>query len=559
MSKMLSNQKIINELDKITTDYIKTRPKMTFKPFVSNKAERDYNLGDHRGGFKSLGQHPYPGSRSTTLHPDPVFGGARFKTMADFNNRVSNYGGALMSQNMPLTGGEHSDSDYLSDSDYSSSDYSSSDSDSDSDYETDSESDYDSDYEGGDIYEDYVKPVAKGVYEIGKEIVVPVGKEILKEAILGLMMGAGINMEGGLSGTKQEFLHILKTMYPNIDFKKKNKAELKEEILKAISSSQNEKDDLKREKAKQKLQKMVLKNIKQMDKSDKYYKKESDFYNKKQQKELKENEKLLNLYRPKEEKVKKPRAKAPSRAKAPKPKGPAKPRGRPANLQKKELKRLKQMDKADKKLKKEADMLLKQQRKQARENKELLKKFKPKAPRKPRKVNPNRPKTKAQLNAERVASDKAQRDRDKIRKKQKQIDNARARIRVRIMNMEDKIKNATRQSTKDKYQINLNGLLNDLKMFDLKYKDYFEPISNIIVKKQEPEEVYEEDFEDYDSDDDFLKSITGPEVKSGGKIKKILRSKRGEKVRGDIVAEIMRKKKLSLPQASKYVKDHGLY
>jgi hypothetical protein len=254
---MLSNQKIINELDKITTDYIKTRPKMIFKPFISNKAEKDYNLGDNRGGFKSLGQHPYPGSRVQTLYPDPLLGGARFKTMADFNNRTSNSGGALMSQKMPLTGGEHSDSDYLSDSDYSSSEYSSSD----SDYETDSECD--SDYEGGDIYEDYIKPVAKGVYEIGKEIVVPVGKELLKEAILGLMMGAGINsdMEGGLSGTKQEFLHILKTMYPNIDFKKKNKAELKEEILKAITASVNEKDDLKKAKAKQKLQKMVLKNL----------------------------------------------------------------------------------------------------------------------------------------------------------------------------------------------------------------------------------------------------------------------------------------------------------
>jgi hypothetical protein len=221
---MLSNQKIIDELHKITTDYIKTRPKMTYKPFVSNKAERDYNLGDNRGGFKSMGQHPFPGSRSQTMHPDPLFGGAVYKTMADYNDRTNNKpiksGGALLSQNMPLTGGEHSDSDYLSESDYSSSECSS------SDYETESESDYDSDCEGGNIYEDYVKPVAKGVYDIGKEIVVPVGKELLKEAILGLMMGAGNKMEGGLSGTKKEFIHILKAMYPQIDFKKKTKAEL---------------------------------------------------------------------------------------------------------------------------------------------------------------------------------------------------------------------------------------------------------------------------------------------------------------------------------------------
>jgi hypothetical protein len=46
---------------------------------------------------------------------------------------------------------------------------------------------------------------------------------------------------------------------------------------------------------------------------------------------------------------------------------------------------------------------------------------------------------------------------------------------------------------------------------------------------------------------------------NGGKIKKIVGKKRGETVRGAVVAEIMRKKGLSLGAASKYVKDHNLY
>ena len=55
---------------------------------------------------------------------------------------------------------------------------------------------------------------------------------------------------------------------------------------------------------------------------------------------------------------------------------------------------------------------------------------------------------------------------------------------------------------------------------------------------------------------------------SGGKMKAkssknkpapIVGKKRGEKVRGAVVAEIMRKKGLSLGAASKYVKDHNLY
>jgi len=45
----------------------------------------------------------------------------------------------------------------------------------------------------------------------------------------------------------------------------------------------------------------------------------------------------------------------------------------------------------------------------------------------------------------------------------------------------------------------------------------------------------------------------------GGKINKIVGTKRGEKVRGAIVAELMKKHGMKLGEASKYVKTHGLY
>jgi hypothetical protein len=47
--------------------------------------------------------------------------------------------------------------------------------------------------------------------------------------------------------------------------------------------------------------------------------------------------------------------------------------------------------------------------------------------------------------------------------------------------------------------------------------------------------------------------------KTSAKIKKIVGHKLGERVRGDVVAEVMKKHNLTLPQASKYVKEHNLY
>jgi len=382
---MLSNQKIINEIKASQRDYVNSRPEMIFKPFVSNKSERDYNLGDRGkrrdviGGYKSLGQHPRfsYSINGNTLHPDPLLGGGiqgkTYNNFSEFNHR----GGAVLSEKMPLTGGYHSDSDFHSETDdENSSSYCESDK-SESDK---SESDYEeNDIKGGGVYDDYIKPAGKALYNVGqevfKDVVVPVGKEILKNAIIGLMTGAG--KKGGLSGTKKEFIHILKSMYPDIDFSKKSKKELMEEIKKSIP--------------------------------------ETDFIQK-----MKSSE---------------PRKRG--RPKSDKPPKEAKKRGRPKST----------VEKPPKEAKK--------------------------------------------------------RGRPKVEKLPKEA-------KTKLDELDDMFKNILE-----------------------KKEDIIEPVKkNIKVKINK---------------------------KKGGKIEKIVGTKRGEKVRGDVVAEVMKKHGLNLGQASKYVSEHNLY
>lgn len=57
-----------------------------------------------------------------------------------------------------------------------------------------------------------------------------------------------------------------------------------------------------------------------------------------------------------------------------------------------------------------------------------------------------------------------------------------------------------------------------------------------------------------------VRGMRGPPQKfTGYGIKKIVGTKRGNRARGDIVAEVMKKEGLSLSQASKYVKEHDMY
>ena len=68
--------------------------------------------------------------------------------------------------------------------------------------------------------------------------------------------------------------------------------------------------------------------------------------------------------------------------------------------------------------------------------------------------------------------------------------------------------------------------------------------------------------EEESEEEEGLQYPKGGKMKAKSSKKKpapIVGKKRGEKVRGAVVAEVMRKKGLSLGAASKYVKDHNLY
>ena len=236
---------MINEINDIRDSFIKTRPKMEMNAFVSSQ-KKPFNLGDRRGnhpinflkggGSPAFQKHPLPGVSNRTLHPDPLFSGITYKPILDLKK-----GGSLLGEEMPLTGGDYCDSS--SESDYSESDSECEGGDLMSES---SEGEFSSDDEGeigGGVYDDYVKPagkaLSKGLYDVGKyafnDVVIPAGKEVLKKAILGAIMGSG-HMEGGLSGTKAEFIHILKKMYPNINFKNMNKEEIVKKIKEEVDN-----------------------------------------------------------------------------------------------------------------------------------------------------------------------------------------------------------------------------------------------------------------------------------------------------------------------------------
>jgi hypothetical protein len=246
---MLSNQKIINELKDIQNAFIKTRPKMDMNSFVSSRKE-SYNLGDgskHRlhtflqgGGAPMIMKHPlgYGNINGNTLHPDPLYSGIVYRPTK---------GGAVLGERMPLEGGEYSSSEYSeSDSECEGGDLMS----------ESSEGEYSSDEEGeigGDVYDDYVKPagktLSKGLYNVGKfafnDVVVPLGKELLKKAIVGAIVGAGHpRVYGGmLTGTKEEFYHILKKIEPHFKLSRKHtKNDLRNEVYKHLESTMSKKD-----------------------------------------------------------------------------------------------------------------------------------------------------------------------------------------------------------------------------------------------------------------------------------------------------------------------------
>ena len=117
MAAVLSNQKIIDEINAIQDSFIQTRPKMEMNAFKPTRFGA-YNLGDQRGGSYMRGggspafqKHPlsYGNVNGNTLHPDPLFSGIVYQ-------KYKNTGGALLREKMPLT--EDTDSESESEGGY---------------------------------------------------------------------------------------------------------------------------------------------------------------------------------------------------------------------------------------------------------------------------------------------------------------------------------------------------------------------------------------------------------------------------------------------------------
>lgn len=201
---------ILKEIEASQKDFIKSSPTYSSFDFASNVQKKFANR-------KSSGRNPFPSGSQQTLYPDPLYTGnlRHFKTFADYNNRDDCEGGAMLYDSMPK-GGEMSDS---SEDEYSSGD--------------------DEDEEGAGIYDDYIVPFGKTLGRVGKEVfsevVVPVGKELLKQAVMKKL--GGDHECGGLGASKSEYVKMLGKINGRYGVKEEHLKKLKARDLKKILMS----------------------------------------------------------------------------------------------------------------------------------------------------------------------------------------------------------------------------------------------------------------------------------------------------------------------------------
>jgi hypothetical protein len=513
----LSSEKMIKEINAIRDSFIKTRPKMDMNAFVSSQ-KMPYNMGSNAkkifigAGSSAFQKHPlgYGNINGNTLHPDPLYSGIIYEPSK---------GGAVLSKKIPLTG-----SGYCSSSD------------SECDSESDSESE--SDYEGGDllseeyssdeeeqgagIYDKYIKPAGKHLgntlYDVGKfafhDVVVPLGKELLKKAIIGAMTGAGIKKVygGKITGSKIEFIHILKKINPKLslrDLDKKTEHELSRQLYKilelgmhpedlkslhyidALAQANKSKGGLNGTKAELKkilvamYPKLNLEKLSKEDIVNKIVRHVDDAEEKRRIKEDFKHIKLEKLKAPKKVKIinKLDDDEWFNKNFAPTPEEnfdeEVEFQHPEVEFQHPEVEEVKEIKKRGRPPK--LDKVLKEKKPVGRPKKEkVLKEKKP----------VGRPK------------------KEKLEKEKK----PRGRPKKNVQPVEHEHK-----------------VLADL---DNIFDEILKPKKNIKIKVKKTE---------------------------GGKIKKLIGTKRGNKARGAIVAEVMKKQGLTLPQASKYVSQHNLY
>lgn len=255
---------MIDEVNASKKNYIKETPQYRHEQFTSQQQKKFSNR-------KSDGGHPFSQQPSQTYFEDPLVVGStkHFSNFLDYNNRAISsetkhlHGGALMYQ-QPKGG-------MMSDSDYSSSDEEGGELE-------DKTRDELIEMCGGGIYEDYVKPAGRFLGNVGKElvndIIVPVGKELVKDAVKGAVTGAvvGAGKRGRPKGSKNkakiieppviEAIHIEHLVKPKAKRSKKVLKNIENEIKRVESEKEFEKGEIKAEKPKAKRRsKKVLANI----------------------------------------------------------------------------------------------------------------------------------------------------------------------------------------------------------------------------------------------------------------------------------------------------------
>jgi len=268
---------MIDEINASKKSFIKETPQYRHEQFMSQQQKKFSNR-------KSDGRHPFSQQPSQTFYEDPLVVGSthhRFGNFLEYNNRAISsetkhlHGGALMYKQPQ--GGELSSSD--SDSD----DYSSSDEEG-GELEGKSRDELVEMVQGAGIYNDYVKPAGRFLGNVGKEIfndvVVPIGKELVKDAVKGAITGAvvaaGVKKRGRPAGSKNkakeakvpeppvvEAIHLEHLVAPKVKKSKKTLKNIEDEIKRVEGEKEFEKGEIKAEKpkAKKPRSKKVLKNV----------------------------------------------------------------------------------------------------------------------------------------------------------------------------------------------------------------------------------------------------------------------------------------------------------
>lgn len=251
---------MIDEVNASKKSFIHETPQYRHEQFTSQQQKRFSNS-------KSDGRHPFSQQPSQTYFEDPLVVGStkHFGNFLDYNNRAvsSNtkhlHGGALMYQQPQ--GGMMSDSDSDSCSDEG------------GELEGKTRDELIEMAQGGGIYDSYVKPAGKFLGKIGSEvmndIIVPIGKELIKETVKKAVMGG---KRGRPKGSKNkakmaeppvvEAVHIEHLVAPKVKKSKKTLKNIEDEAKRVEKEKVFEEGMIKAEKPKAKRRsKKVLENI----------------------------------------------------------------------------------------------------------------------------------------------------------------------------------------------------------------------------------------------------------------------------------------------------------